>query len=125
MAITVVNMIPKSLSGETNQDSEPNLAVNPDNPLQLVGTAFTPNPSGTVLAPIYVSSDGGNTWTLNPIIPGATVTFPTADITMKFGGTSSVLYRGHSSRRYFGAEHSAHRQLHERHAYVRTGEPGE
>jgi hypothetical protein len=27
--ITVVNMIPKSSSGETNQDSEPSLAVNP------------------------------------------------------------------------------------------------
>jgi hypothetical protein len=97
MAITVVNMIPKALSGETNQDSEPNLAVNPANPLQIVGTAFTPNPSGGTLAPIFVSSDGGHTWALNPIVPGATTganAFPTADITAKFGGTSNILYAG-------------------------------
>jgi hypothetical protein len=94
MPITVVNMIPKALSGEANQDSEPNLAVNPHNTLQMVGTAFTPNPSGGVLAPIYISSDGGNTWSLNAIVPGATAGFPTADITMKFGGTSNVLYGG-------------------------------
>ena len=27
--ITVVNIIPQSLSGETHQDSEPSIAVNP------------------------------------------------------------------------------------------------
>src|SRR5271169_2974764 len=94
MPITVVNMIPKALSGETNQDSEPNLAINPNNPLQMVGTAFTPNPTGGSFAPIYISSDGGNTWSLNAIVPGASATFPTGDITMKFGGTSNVLYGG-------------------------------
>ena len=93
MPITVVNMIPKALSGETNQDSEPNLAVNPNNTMQIVGTAFTPSPSGGTLAPIYVSSDGGQTWALNAIVPGAS-SFPTFDITMKFGGTSNVLYGG-------------------------------
>jgi hypothetical protein len=94
MAITVVNMIPKALSGETNQDSEPNLAVNPNNPLQIAGTAFTPNPSGGSFAPIYVSADGGQTWSLNAIVPGASSSFPTFDITVKFGGTSNVLYGG-------------------------------
>ncbi len=94
MSVTVVNMIPNSLSGETHQDSEPNLAVNPANTLQMVGTAFTPNPSGGALAPIYITSDGGNTWALNAIVPGATSGFPTSDITMKFGSTSNVLYGG-------------------------------
>ena len=47
---TVVNLIPRSLSGESNQDSEPNLAVNPENPLQIVASAFTPNPAGTAEA---------------------------------------------------------------------------
>ena len=28
--VRVVNVIPQSLSGETRQDSEPNLAVNPE-----------------------------------------------------------------------------------------------
>ena len=72
MKINVVNLIPKALSGETNQDSEPNLAVNPNNPQQMVATAFTPNPSGGPLAPIFISSDGGQTWALNLIVPGAT-----------------------------------------------------
>jgi len=87
-------MIPKALSGETNQDSEPNLAINPNNTKQIVGTAFTPNPSGGSLAPIFVSSDGGQTWVLNAIVPGASSSFPTFDITMKFGGTSNTLYGG-------------------------------
>ena len=94
MKISIVNMIPKSLSGESNQDSEPNLAVNPNNPLQIAATAFTPNPTGGTLAPIFISSDGGATWALNAIVPGATAGFPTGDITTKFGGTSNVLYGG-------------------------------
>ena len=40
--IRVVNMIPNALSGETNQDSEPSLAVNPARPTDMVATAFTP-----------------------------------------------------------------------------------
>src|SRR5436305_8426912 len=94
MAVTVVNMIPKSLSGETNQDSEPNLAVNPVNPLQIVGTAFTPNPTAGSFAPIFVSTDGGQTWVLNAIVPGASASGPTFDITMKFATASGVLYGG-------------------------------
>src|SRR4051794_3514279 len=95
MAVTVVNMIPKALSGETNQDSEPNLAVNPVNPQQIVGTAFTPNPTAGSFAPIYVSNDGGQTWVLNAIVPGASASGnPTFDITMKFATASGVLYGG-------------------------------
>ena len=67
--ILVVNMIPQALSGETNQDSEPNLAVNHANPLQIAGSAFTPDPMGGENAPIFVSNDGGNTWLLNSIVP--------------------------------------------------------
>jgi len=56
MDVFVINMIPKSLSGEQNQDSEPNLAVNPANPLQASATAFTPDPlSGPPLRPSYGS----------------------------------------------------------------------
>jgi hypothetical protein len=91
--ITVVNMIPQSLSGETNQDSEPNLAVNPANPMQIAASAFTPNPMGGALAPIYISTDGGLTWTLNNIVPSAGG-IGTGDITSRFGGTSNRLYTG-------------------------------
>src|SRR4051812_38173713 len=89
--ITVVNMIPRSLSGETNQDSEPNIAVNPANPMQIAASAFTPNPLGGDHAPIYVSIDGGNSWTLNNIIPSEGAS-GTSDITLKFAGSSNRLF---------------------------------
>ncbi len=88
-------MIPNSLSFETNQDSEPTLAVNPANPQQIAGSAFTPDPGGRDLAPIYVSTDGGNTWILNSIVPSdAASGSMTADITVAFARTSNVLYAG-------------------------------
>lgn len=87
--VRVVNIIPKSLSDETNQDSEPNLAVNPANPLQIAASAFTPDPLGGKTAPIFVSADGGKTWVLNSILPSET---NTADITLRFGGSSNTLY---------------------------------
>lgn len=91
MALTVVNMIPRSLSGETRQDSEPNIAVNPENPLQIVGTAFTPDPLLGPRAPIYVSTDGGATWSLRPIVPGGPTTH---DISVAFAGRGGALYAG-------------------------------
>ena len=89
--IRVVNMMPRSMSGETNQDSEPNLAVNPANWREMAASAFTPNPSGSGNAPIYVTTDGGATWVLNPIVPSAV---ETADITLRFGSWSNDLYAG-------------------------------
>jgi hypothetical protein len=91
--VTVVNMTPNSLSGETHQDSEPNLAVNPANPLQIAGSAFTPDPLNTN-APIYVSTNGGTTWVLNAILPGNSAVSGTGDVTLRFGGTSNNLYIG-------------------------------
>src|SRR6202171_5349760 len=75
----VVDLIPASLSGETNQDSETFLAVKAANPQVMVASAFTPNPiSSTGNAPVYVSEDGGNTWVLSAITP---VQRMTCDIT--------------------------------------------
>jgi hypothetical protein len=90
-AILVVNMIPQSLSGETNQDSEPTIAVNPANPLEIVGTAFTPDPMGGSMAPVFISTDGGNTWALNFIVPSQEIT---GDITVAFGTSGNRLYAG-------------------------------
>src|SRR5271163_1614038 len=87
---SVVNIIPRSLSGETNQDSEPNITVNPANPLQIVASAFTPNPGGSGDAPLYLSLDGGATWALQAIVPSDR---ETADITVRFGGNGN-LYAG-------------------------------
>jgi len=78
-SIKVVDLIPASLSGETNQDSEPFLAVQAVNPQIMVASAFTPNSFSTSgNAPVYVSEDGGNTWVLNAITP---VQRMTCDIT--------------------------------------------
>ncbi len=91
----VVNMIPSALSGETFQDSEPFLAVHPANPQLMAASAFTPNPFGPTsgTAPIYVSQDGGATWTLNNIVPSQTIT---SDITHAFdsGSAGGDLYGG-------------------------------
>src|SRR6266571_3804497 len=87
--VKVINIIPKSLSDETNNDSEPNLAVNPANPLQIAASAFTPDPLGGNTAPIFISVDGGRTWAINSILPSQ---IRTADVTLRFGSTSNVLY---------------------------------
>jgi hypothetical protein len=50
MAVLVVNMIPADRSDETNNDTEATVAVNPMNPSELVGPAFTPNPTPARLA---------------------------------------------------------------------------
>src|SRR5437879_5174326 len=77
--VKLVDIIPASLSGETNQDSEPFLAIQTANPQIMVASAFTPNPvSSSGNAPVYVSQDGGNSWVLNAITP---VPRMTCDIT--------------------------------------------
>ncbi|HEX9209103.1 MAG TPA: hypothetical protein VF901_01195 [Bradyrhizobium sp.] len=93
--VLVVNMMPRALSGESHQDSEPTIAVNPANPLQIAASAFTPDPAGGDLAPIFVSTDGGNTWSLKSIVPSnAADGSATADITVAFGTASNKLYAG-------------------------------
>lgn len=91
--VKVVNMIPASLSAETNQDSEPFLAIHPTNSQWMAASAFTPNPGGqlSTTAPIYVSQDGGQTWTLNNIVPSPVAT---SDITHAFDGGGGNLYAG-------------------------------
>jgi len=89
----VVNMVPFANSGETRQDSEPNLTVNPSNPQQMVGSAFTTDPAGGVNAPVYVSTDGGENWVLNLIVPSQGFA-GTGDITVRFGTTTNILYAG-------------------------------
>jgi hypothetical protein len=91
MTVTVVNMIPRTLSGEQEQDSEPSIAVNPENPQQIVATAFTPDPAAGPRAPIYVSSDGGATWSLRTIVPGGE---STSDISVGFPSQGGTLYAG-------------------------------
>jgi hypothetical protein len=91
----LINMIPQSLSGETSQDSEPHLTVNPANPNMIIGTAFSPNPGGGAFGPVYKSLNGGNTWIVQAIVPSVAGSgIGTGDITTSFNRTGSKLYGG-------------------------------
>ena len=95
--VTVINMIPASLSGETEQDSEPFIAINAENPKLMIGSAFTPNPNApcTDCSVMYVSTDGGDTWHLNPVVPGGAYVSPgVLDQTYSFDSEGSDLYGG-------------------------------
>lgn len=111
--VRLVDMIPKSRSGETNQDAEPTITVNPTEPSRMAGSAFTwDNLSGgpmvTATAPIYVSKDGGKTWVLAYIVPSmAGAGFPTGDITLSFAARSTEHHEHPPSRLYGGTLSSA------------------
>jgi hypothetical protein len=103
--LKIVNMIPNSWSDEQNQDCEPNLSVNPANPGEIIGTAFTfDNPAGTSAvspamtgnwAPLFSSVDGGDTWALQFVLPSAAGDqLPTWDVTSRYGGASGEVYSG-------------------------------
>jgi hypothetical protein len=91
----LVNMIPNSWSGETNQDSEPTIAIDPNDFKRMAGAAFTwdnltGGPMVTATAPIYVSTNRGLKWALANIVPSKIGSgFPTGDITLSFSSTLS------------------------------------
>jgi len=91
MSVKVVNMIPNSMSNEIQRDSEPNITATFLDPARIAASAFTPDPAGSGNAPIYLSSDGGDTWSLNVVLPGGN---KTNDTTLRFAGPSNVLYAG-------------------------------
>lgn len=91
MQISVVNMIPNYLSNETQRDAEPNITATFLDPSQIAASPFTPDPLGSGSAPIYISTNGGSTWTLNVVLPGGN---KTGDTTLRFVGPSNVLYAG-------------------------------
>ena len=87
-SVTVVDIIPESLSGESNMNCEPNLTVNPSGPSQIAASARLPEPMGRKISPVFVSADGGATWTCRFTIPIET----SPDVTLRFGGLSNTLY---------------------------------
>ena len=89
--LRVINMIPRTASGEARQDAEPNIAVNPANPRQIVASAFTRDPLNGPRAPVFVSNDGGLTWQLRLIVPGGP---STSDISLGYGDRGGELYAG-------------------------------
>ena len=74
-AVTVVDTVvnntdPNLTNTDTFGDSEPSIAINPDNPSEIVITAFSGGwSSSTSVAPLWHSIDGGNTWTKQFSIP--------------------------------------------------------
>lgn len=115
--VRVVNMVPRSRSGETCQDSEPTITVNPENHEQIAASAFTwdnlcnaPGMPGIPAswfqlgmtgsyAPIYISVDRGRRWHVATNVPSTIgATTPTGDITLHFSrtkaGSTDVLYTG-------------------------------
>jgi len=94
--VTVVDMIPNFMSTEFNNDSEPNLAIDPATPSNMAASAFTPDPSAGAagMGSIYLSTNGCLTWTLKPVLPASTgfCAFAFCDITLRFAGTSGRLY---------------------------------
>ena len=66
----VVDVIPGSQSGESDQNSEPSIAVNPVNPMQMFAGSFaqteSPDPEQH---PFFVSNDGGATWSIIGAFP--------------------------------------------------------
>src|SRR5215510_3323545 len=91
--VRVVDMVPVTLSGETNQDAEPFLAVHPTNRGIMVASVFTPNPAGSssTTAPIFVTQDTGRTWALRATVPSVVTT---ADMTEAFDGGNGDLFAG-------------------------------
>ena len=91
--VRVVDMVPATLSAETNQDAEPFLAVHPTNQGIMVASVFTPNPAGpsSTTAPIYVTQDTGKTWSLRATVPSAVTT---ADMTEAYDGGTGDLFAG-------------------------------
>ena len=63
--ITLVDVIPNAASAETQQNSEPSIGVNPNDPNQLISGAFTAlfsPPPTNVTTPYWISNNGGTTW---------------------------------------------------------------
>lgn len=112
----LVDMVPESFSKEVNQDSEPSIAVNLNNYSTIVGSAFTfdnvlggagfdtingqPALPMNGPAPLYVSTDRGNTWTFASIVPCRIGSpRPFLDITLSFSN-SYYLYAATLSGAY-------------------------
>jgi hypothetical protein len=89
----IVDVIPVAMSGESRQDVGGSIAVNPNNPNEIVIATLTADPNGGPNAPVFVSTDGGDTWSVKSIVPGNGPT-GTYGITVKYAGTSNELYAG-------------------------------
>src|SRR5215469_1744202 len=113
--INVIDVIPVGASAETGQNSEPSIAVDPLNPMNMVSGAFSSTLAGNDLSsPFWMSTNGGTTWsgfgslpssdktiawrqdgvaalaaTLNIVNPGSTTVPPTGTVSTFQGGATN------------------------------------
>lgn len=100
--IRVVNMIPRSLSHEHEENSEPSVTVHPKDAAFVIGTAFTiytNNYCDKAHSPAFVSSDSGEAWSMVCVLPTPPFLLtqsrqPAMDMTARFSGDGSALYAG-------------------------------
>ena len=69
--VVVNNTDPDLTNTDTPNDGETSIAVNPEDPNEIVISAFSGGFNSTVDAPIYHSTDGGLTWTREQQVPKA------------------------------------------------------
>lgn len=67
--VFLTNMIPSDQSAESSQDSEPFLAVHPDQKLMVGAVYYGESTLGNKPPPLFLSKDGGKVWSLVSIIP--------------------------------------------------------
>lgn len=92
----VVNMIPATWSGETTQNSEPTIGPHPTLTTSLAATAFMSGAHfcrSKTSAPIFLSSNEGDTWDLACVLPTESTVWP-MDMTVTFSGDGTALYIG-------------------------------
>jgi hypothetical protein len=88
-SVTLVDIIPESLSGEKNMNCEPNLTVDPADPSRIAASARLPEPMGHKMSVVFISTDGGTTWSCRSTVP---IDETSPDVTLRFGGLSHTLY---------------------------------
>jgi hypothetical protein len=77
--INIVDLIPANDSAETDQNSEPSLAVDPLDPTKIIAGAFSSNTAGgSGITPSFLSTDGGTTWSIfDTVLTGDKSPMPT------------------------------------------------
>jgi hypothetical protein len=93
--VTVVNMIPDKWRGETTQNSEPSLTMNPKNSQIAVGASFMSEAhfcKKKTMAPVFLSTDNGNRWNLVCILPTAGTDKWPIDVTVGLSADGAALY---------------------------------
>lgn len=95
--VRLVNVIPKLYSGESRNNPEPGVGVNPNNALiigytaHLLGNDLCVNPKRSG---VFTSASGGNNWTLRCVLKENVGAYP-GDLTIRFNGEGSWAYVSH------------------------------